>query len=164
MERFGRHEADVLVSTSVVEVGIDVPNATVMVIEGAERFGLSQLHQFRGRVGRSEKQSWCTLFSTDEDPGPDARARLEAMVETTDGFRLAEVDLEMRGEGEAWGRVQSGANTMLRVARLTDRDLLYQARSMAEEVLSRDPRLQLREHAALAASTRPFLERAAEAN
>jgi ATP-dependent DNA helicase RecG len=164
MERFAGHETDVLVSTSVVEVGIDVPNATVMVIEGAERFGLSQLHQFRGRVGRSELQSYCMLFSTDEDPGPDARARLEAMVETTDGFRLAEVDLEMRGEGEAWGRVQSGANTMLRVARLTDRDLLYKARAMAEELLARDPQLQLPEHRALASAVRPFLARAAEAN
>jgi len=164
MARLARRETDVLVSTSVIEVGIDVPGATVIVIEGAERFGLSQLHQFRGRVGRSEKQSYCMLFSTEEDPGPDARERLEAMVETTDGFKLAEVDLEMRGEGEAWGRVQSGANTMLRVARLTDRDLLYRARSMAETLLARDPLLQKPEHRSLAVSVKPFLERAAEAN
>lgn len=164
MGRFGRHETDVLVSTSVIEVGIDVPNATVIVIEGAERFGLSQLHQFRGRVGRSELQSYCMLFSSGEDPGPDARERLEAMVETTDGFRLAEVDLEMRGEGEAWGRVQSGANSMLRVARLTDRDLLCRARAMAERVLERDPLLQKPEHRSLAAMVKPFLERATEAN
>ncbi|MGK2966208.1 MAG: ATP-dependent DNA helicase RecG [Tepidiformaceae bacterium] len=164
MDAFARHEVDVLVSTSVVEVGIDVPNATVMQIEGAERFGLSQLHQFRGRVGRSAKQSWCLLFSTDEDPGPDARARLEAMVETNDGFRLAEVDLEMRGEGEAWGRIQSGANSMLRVARLTDRDVLARARSMAEEILARDPALKAPEHRALAVAVAPFLEKATEAN
>ncbi len=164
MERFARHEIDALVSTSVIEVGIDIPNATVIVIEGAERFGLSQLHQFRGRVGRSDQQSYCMLFSTEEDPGPDARSRLEAMVDTTDGFRLAEVDLEMRGEGEAWGRVQSGVNSMLRVARLTDRDLLYRARSMAEEVLGRDPFLQKPENRALAAAVKPFLERATEAN
>lgn len=164
MARFARHETDVLVSTSVIEVGIDVPNATVIVIEGAERFGLSQLHQFRGRVGRSAMQSYCLLFSTEEDPGPDARERLEAMVDTTDGFKLAEVDLEMRGEGEAWGRVQSGANSMLRVARLTDRDILMRAREMAAAVLDRDPLLQKGEHRALAAAVKPFLEKATEAN
>jgi ATP-dependent DNA helicase RecG len=164
MTRFARHEVDVLVSTSVIEVGIDVPNATVIVIEGAERFGLSQLHQFRGRVGRSPLQSYCLLFSTEEDPGPEARERLEAMVETTDGFRLAEVDLEMRGEGEAWGTLQSGANTMLRVARLTDRDLLLRARELAREIIERDPSLQRPEHRQLAAAVKPFLDRATEAN
>ncbi len=164
MGRFGRGESQVLVSTSVIEVGIDVPNATVIVIEGAERFGLSQLHQFRGRVGRSEKQSYCLLFSSEEDPGPEARERLEAMCETTDGFQLAEVDLRMRGEGETWGRLQSGANTMLRVARLTDRDILVRARKMAEQVLARDPMLQKPEHWPLAAAVKPFLEKATEAN
>jgi len=164
MGRFGRNEARALVSTSVIEVGIDVPNATVIVIEGAERFGLSQLHQFRGRVGRSEMQSYCLLFSSEEDPGPEARERLEAMCETTDGFELAEVDLRMRGEGETWGRLQSGSNTMLRVARLTDRDILLRARSMATRVLSLDPMLQKPEHRALAAAVKPFLEKATEAN
>lgn len=164
MGRFGRGEAQVLVSTSVIEVGIDVPNATVIVIEGAERFGLSQLHQFRGRVGRSEKQSYCLLFSSEEDPGPEARERLEAMCETTDGFKLAEVDLRMRGEGETWGRLQSGSNTMLRVARLTDRDILVRARKMASDVLARDPMLQKPEHWPLAAAVKPFLEKATEAN
>jgi ATP-dependent DNA helicase RecG len=164
MTRFARNEAQVLVSTSVIEVGIDVPNATVIVIEGAERFGLSQLHQFRGRVGRGQKQSYCLLFSSEEDPGPDARERLNAMCETTDGFALAEVDLRMRGEGETWGRLQSGTNTMLRVARLTDRDILLRARELAARVLERDPRLEHPEHAALAAAVRPFLDRAAEAN
>jgi len=164
MGRFGRNEVQVLVSTSVIEVGIDVPNATVIVIEGAERFGLSQLHQFRGRVGRSSKQSYCLLFSTEEDPGPEARERLEAMCETTDGFALAEVDLQMRGEGETWGRLQSGTNTMLRVARLTDRDILLQGREIAREVLARDPKLQKPENHPLAAAAKPFLERATEAN
>ncbi|MCC7366587.1 MAG: ATP-dependent DNA helicase RecG [Dehalococcoidia bacterium] len=164
MERFASKEAQVLVSTSVIEVGIDVPNATVIIIEGAERFGLSQLHQFRGRVGRSEKQSYCFLFSTGEDPGPDAHERLQAMVETTDGFKLAEVDLEMRGEGEAWGRVQSGANAMLRVARISDRDILLRARDLAAQVLARDPQLQKPEHHQLAAIVKPFLARATEAN
>ncbi|MFN0093488.1 MAG: ATP-dependent DNA helicase RecG [Dehalococcoidia bacterium] len=164
MARFAAKEADVLISTSVIEVGIDIPNATIIVIEGAERFGLSQLHQFRGRVGRSALQSYCMLFSSEEDPGPDARARLEAMVETNDGFNLAEVDLEMRGEGEAWGKLQSGANTMLRVARLTDRDILSEARTLARDILTRDPALQKVEHRALAAAVHPFLERATEAN
>lgn len=164
MRRFARGEAQVLVSTSVIEVGIDVPNATVILIEGAERFGLSQLHQFRGRVGRSERQSYCLLFSTDEDPGPEARERLQAMVETTDGFRLAEVDLEMRGEGEVWGRAQSGPNSMLRVARFSDRDLLGEARRLAMEILEVDPELRRPEHRVLADAARPFLERATEAN
>lgn len=164
MGAFGRGESQVLVSTSVIEVGIDVPNATAIVIEGAERFGLSQLHQFRGRVGRSAKQSYCLLFSSEEEPGPEATERLEAMVDTTDGFQLAEVDLAMRGEGETWGRLQSGMNTMLRVAKLTDRELLLQARDMAARVLARDPYLQKPEHRALAAAVKPFLEKATEAN
>jgi ATP-dependent DNA helicase RecG len=164
MTAFARHEADVLVSTSVIEVGIDIPNASLIVIEGAERFGLSQLHQFRGRVGRSDRQGYCLLSSTEEDPGPDARERLEAMVQTTDGFELAEVDLRMRGEGEAWGQLQSGANSMLRVARLTDRELLLRARALATEVLERDPLLQLPAHRALAAAAHPFLQKATEAN
>ncbi|MFN8618611.1 MAG: ATP-dependent DNA helicase RecG [Dehalococcoidia bacterium] len=164
MGRFDRNEAQVLVSTSVIEVGIDVPNATVIVIEGAERFGLSQLHQFRGRVGRSAQQSYCLLFSTEEDPGPEARERLQAMCDTTDGFALAEVDLQMRGEGETWGRLQSGTNTMLRVARLTDREILLQGRAIAQDVLARDPRLQRPENYPLAAAAKPFLEKATEAN
>ncbi len=164
MGRFARGEAQALVSTSVIEVGIDVPNATVIVIEGAERFGLSQLHQFRGRVGRSSTQSYCLLFSSEEDPGPDARERLEAMCQTTDGFELAEIDLKMRGEGETWGKLQSGTNTMLRVARLTDREILMKARSIAEKVLARDPKLQLPENHPLAAAAKPFLDKATEAN
>ena len=164
MGRFGAGETQVLVSTSVVEVGIDVPNATTIVIEGAERFGLSQLHQFRGRVGRSDLQGYCLLFSSDEDPSPEAQNRLRAMERTTDGFELAEVDLEMRGEGEAWGMAQSGGNGMLRVARVTDRDLLTDAREMARRVLARDPFLQQPEHRGVAMSAKPFLETATEAN
>jgi len=164
MGRFSGGETQVLISTSVVEVGIDIPNATTIVIEGAERFGLSQLHQFRGRVGRSDRQGYCLLFSSEEDPGPEAQQRLRAMERTTDGFELAEIDLGMRGEGEAWGMAQSGANTMLRVARLSDRDLLIRARAMAAELLARDPQLQRPEHRGLAATAKPFLEVAAEAN
>jgi ATP-dependent DNA helicase RecG len=164
MQRFSSGETDLLVSTSVIEVGIDVPNATTVIIEGAERFGLSQLHQFRGRVGRSDKQSYCLLFSTDDEPGPDAQTRLKAMESTNDGFQLAEVDLELRGEGEVWGRLQAGANSMLRVARLTDRDLLYRARAIATDILGEDPNLEAPANAALLRAASPFLDRATEAN
>ena len=164
MSRFAAGESDLLVSTSVIEVGIDVANATTVIIEGAERFGLSQLHQFRGRVGRSAKQSYCLLFSTDEEPGPDATTRLKAMERTNDGFELAEVDLELRGEGEVWGRLQAGANSMLRVARLTDRELLYRARAIAADILAEDPRLESESNAALLRAATPFLEKATEAN
>ncbi len=164
MACFAAGETQALVSTSVVEVGIDVPNATTIVIEGAERFGLSQLHQFRGRVGRSGSQGYCLLFSSDGDPGAEAQDRLRAMERTTDGFALAEIDLEMRGEGEAWGMAQSGGNGMLRVARLSDRDLLFEARELARRVLARDPLLQRPEHRGIAVSAKPFLETATEAN
>ncbi len=164
MTRFASGETAVLVSTSVIEVGIDVPNATIIVIEGAERFGLSQLHQFRGRVGRSNRQGYCLLFSSEAEPSAEAQNRLRAMVRTTDGFEIAEIDLAMRGEGEAWGLAQSGGNAMLRVARISDRDLLLDAREMAARVLARDPFLQRPEHRGLAISAKPFLETATEAN
>jgi ATP-dependent DNA helicase RecG len=117
MEAFAGGEADVLVATSVIEVGIDVPNATVMVVEGAERYGLSQLHQLRGRVGRGEHESYCILFG---DPASDtARRRLEAIATERDGFKLAEVDLSLRGEGEILGTLQSGL-PRFRAAQLPD--------------------------------------------
>ncbi len=164
MSRFAAGETQVLVSTSVVEVGIDIPNATTIVIEGAERFGLSQLHQFRGRVGRSDRQGHCILFSSDEEPNAEAQQRLQAMVRTNDGFELAEIDLEQRKGGEAWGVAQSGGDAMLRVAKPSDRDLIFEAREMARRVLARDPLLQLPEHRGLAAAARPFLETTTEAN
>ncbi len=139
--------ADILVSTSVVEVGVDVPDATVVVIEGAERFGLSQLHQMRGRVGRSAHQSYCYLLS---DSKGDGTRRLTLMEQTTDGFKLAEADLEMRGPGEYFGTRQSGLPD-LRVAKLTDRVLLFSARNYAERILERDPHLRAPEHRVLAA-------------
>ncbi len=164
MSRFAAGGTQALVATSVVELGIDVPNATTIVIEGAERFGLSQLHQFRGRVGRSDRQGYCLLFSSDGEPNAEAQVRLKAMERTTDGFALAEQDLELRGEGEAWGLAQSGGNAMLRVARPSDRDLLFEARDLARRVLARDPLLQRPEHHSLAAAAKPFLESATEAN
>jgi ATP-dependent DNA helicase RecG len=144
MAAFASGQSDVLVATTVVEVGIDVPNATVMVIEDADRFGLAQLHQLRGRVGRGEHPGLCLLFA---DPSTDdAIRRLEAITQTQDGFRLAELDLEIRGEGQVMGLRQAGP-TDLRFAKLSrNRRELAQARQVARRVLSDDPTLAQPEH------------------
>jgi ATP-dependent DNA helicase RecG len=136
MGRFKVGEIDVLVSTTVIEVGVDVPNATVMIVQEADRFGLAQLHQLRGRVGRGAEQSYTLLVSQAKEELTDgARARLEALVETSDGFELAEVDLEIRGEGQLLGTRQSGLSD-LRFTRLrADRSLLEAARREAEALL-----------------------------
>ena len=134
MERFAAGEADVLVATTVIEVGIDVPNATVMLIEGAERFGLSQLHQLRGRVGRGEHESCCILFGDPESEA--AKARLEAIAAERDGFRLAEVDLSIRGEGELLGTRQHGLPRFRAAVLPEDTELLLAARREALELLS----------------------------
>ncbi len=126
MESFAAGEADVLVATSVIEVGIDVPNATVMVVEGAERYGLSQLHQLRGRVGRGEHESFCILFG--EAQSDTARRRLEAITAERDGFKLAEVDLTLRGEGEILGTLQSGLPRFKAAVLPDDAPLLVEAR------------------------------------
>jgi ATP-dependent DNA helicase RecG len=135
MNAFKRRELDVLVATTVIEVGVDVPNATIMIVQEADRFGLAQLHQLRGRVGRGGEQSYCLLVSRrKEELTETARRRLEALVETTDGFRLAEVDLELRGEGQLLGTRQSGLPD-LRFASLTrDRELVASARAWAERL------------------------------
>ncbi|MFC1998329.1 ATP-dependent DNA helicase RecG [Chloroflexota bacterium] len=146
MRKFRDGEYNILVSTSVVEVGIDVPNATVMLIEGAERFGLSQLHQFRGRVGRGDKKSYCILLA--EKPSSEAMERLQIMEQTGDGFKLAEEDLRLRGAGEFFGTRQSGLPD-LRMARLSDTPLLEQARAEAIELFKDDPCLKKPEHALL---------------
>lgn len=138
MQAFAAGETQILVSTSVVEVGIDVPNATVMMIEGANRFGLSQLHQFRGRVGRGAYKSFCMLLADSSSALVDQR--LQAIVNTTDGFKLAEVDLEIRGPGEFFGTRQSG-EPELKLVNLRDRDLLETARTQAESMLAGDPEL-----------------------
>jgi len=135
MARFNAQELDVLVATTVIEVGVDVPNATVMIVQEADRFGLAQLHQLRGRVGRGAEQSYCLLVSrAKEELTESAHARLQALVDTTDGFELAEVDLELRGGGALLGTRQSGLSD-LRFAHLRrDRDLLEQARAAAPSV------------------------------
>jgi ATP-dependent DNA helicase RecG len=151
MRTFAAGQADVLVATSVIEVGIDVPNATVMLVEDAERYGISQLHQLRGRIGRGEHASLCLLF------GPKGSARLRALAQHTDGFALAEIDLELRGEGELIGTRQSGL-AAFRVAELPrDRELLERARLRAETLDSADPSLSSPENALLSdALTRMF--------
>lgn len=149
MRQFKEHEADILVATSVIEVGVDVPNATVMVIESAERFGLSQLHQLRGRVGRGGGQSFCILMSG-EKLSREARQRLQAMCQTTDGFRLAELDMKLRGAGDINGTQQSGMAFDLKIANPTlDSVLLQSAREAAITILEQDAKLEKNENYAL---------------
>jgi ATP-dependent DNA helicase RecG len=159
MRAFRDHEFDVLVSTAVVEVGVDVPNATVMLIEGAERFGLAQLHQFRGRVGRGSQPSVCILLT--ELPDPDANSRLRVVADTTNGLVLAEHDLRLRGPGDYFGVRQSGMPE-LKVARLDDSPLVEAARSAAHAILTNDPELASLEHAALAEHLADFVARSGD--
>ena len=159
MRAFAAGEIDVLVSTTVVEVGVDVPNAAVMLIENAECFGLSQLHQLRGRVGRGPWQSYCILVS--DNRGEESRARLDAMCRTQSGFALAEEDLRLRGPGDFFGARQHGLPT-LRVADFTcDMELLYEAQGAAEALLAADPGLE--GHPALHARVRELFDLNAEA-
>ena len=149
MRQFKSGEADIMVATSVIEVGVDVPNATVMVIESAERFGLSQLHQLRGRVGRGGEQSYCILMSG-EKLSKESRARLQAMCETNDGFRLAELDLKLRGAGDINGTLQSGMAFDLKIANPTlDVQILTVSREAAAAILTADRDLSLPEHRGL---------------
>lgn len=139
MERFANGSVDILVATTVIEVGVNVPNATVMVVEEAQHFGLSQLHQLRGRVGRNAEQAYCFLV-TPEKMAENTRKRIEIMVETNDGFRISEEDMRMRGPGDLQGTLQSGMPFDLRIANLaTDGRILEEARALAHEVLESDP-------------------------
>jgi len=151
---FKKGEIDILLSTSVVEVGVDVPRATIMMIEGAERFGLSQLHQFRGRVGRSDMQSYCFLFTT--DPSMLNRKRLKALVESNNGFELAEKDLEIRGPGSLYGTVQSGIPDMA-MQGLSNIFLVEKTRAAAKEILEKDP--ELKNHPMLHERLKQFQQR-----
>ena len=157
MARFTRGETAVLVATTVIEVGVDVPNASLMVIEHAERFGLAQLHQLRGRVGRGPVASACVLLYTGP-LGATAKARLKAMLETHDGFEIARRDLEIRGPGEFMGARQSG-DALLRFADLAqDSALLQHARALAPELLARHPDAAARHVARWLASRAEFMK------
>ncbi len=159
MRAFYQGETHVLVATSVIEVGVDVPNSTVMVIEGANRFGLAQLHQFRGRVGRGQHQSYCVLIADNESA--DAEERLNAMTQTNDGFALAEKDLVIRGPGQFFGRRQSGLPE-LQMASLLDLQTLELARSEAQTVFADDPLLQKPEHTLLRERVSKFWQNTAD--
>ena len=149
MQRFVKGETNILVATTVIEVGVDVPNASVMVIESAERFGLSQLHQLRGRVGRGAEQSYCILMSSYK-LSSDGKLRMETMCRTNDGFEIAEVDLKLRGPGDMAGTMQSGVLD-LKIADLAkDSQILYAARNMAIEILAEDPNIEKQENSNIA--------------
>ena len=149
MQQFVSGKAQILLATTVIEVGVNVPNASVMVIESAKRFGLSQLHQLRGRVGRGAEQSYCILVSSHKLSN-DTRKRLEIMVSSNNGFEIAEADLRLRGHGDLEGTRQSGQHVDLKIANLvTDGSLLQYARELAEEILNKDPDLQFENHSIL---------------
>ena len=151
MQRFINKNAQIMVATTVIEVGVNIPNATVMIIENANRFGLSQLHQLRGRVGRGADQSYCILV-TDHKLTNDGKTRMKTMCSTNDGFEIAEVDLELRGPGETGGTRQSGQIEMLIGDLQKDGPLIPQVREAAIKLLADDPKLakpenrMLREH------------------
>jgi ATP-dependent DNA helicase RecG len=145
MQRFVANDTQIMVSTTVIEVGVNVPNATVMVIESAEKFGLSQLHQLRGRVGRGSEQSYCILLTGDQI-SKEARERLTVMCSTNDGFVIAEKDLALRGPGDIEGTRQSGLMNFKLANILEDRDLLELAREVSTNLLDEDPNLEHPEH------------------
>jgi ATP-dependent DNA helicase RecG len=149
MKLFAEGKTHILVATTVIEVGVNVPNATMMVIESAERFGLSQLHQLRGRVGRGSEESYCILM-TGYKLNREARKRMEAMVQTTDGFKISELDLELRGPGEMSGTRQSGTEKLKIANLITDGEILKEAREAALEILDEDPLLEKPENAGIA--------------
>ena len=159
MEAFAENRLQVLVSTTVVEVGVDVPNAVCMIIENADRFGLSQLHQLRGRVGRGKEQSYCILISGTKNP--ETKHRLEVITKTTDGFKVAEEDLKLRGPGDFFGYRQSGLPMLKMADMMTDIKLLELAKKAAAEILSDDPKLEKAENSALSKNIQKLLEEAA---
>jgi ATP-dependent DNA helicase RecG len=155
MAAFARGESDILVATTVIEVGVDVPNAALMVVENADRFGLSQLHQLRGRVGRGEHQSYCVLF--EGAGGAVAQERLAVLRETNDGFKISEADLKLRGPGDFFGARQHGLPQLKIASLASDMEALNLSLQAAEELLTDDPKLEKHAHAALAARVREIV-------
>ena len=156
MADFATHKTDILVATPVIEVGIDVKNATVMVIENAERFGLASLHQLRGRVGRGEHESYCVLVP--QHAGSVAQERVDIICATRDGFKIGERDMQLRGPGEILGTRQSGELELKAGDIFKDRDILYQAIEDRDELLSTDPGLVKPQHALLRLKLRELYE------
>jgi ATP-dependent DNA helicase RecG len=148
MQRFVKGETQIMVSTTVIEVGVDVPNASVMVIESAEKFGLPQLHQLRGRVGRGSEKSFCILL-TSTKISSEARQRLKIMCDTNDGFKIAEKDLEIRGPGDIEGTKQSGVLDFKLANIVNDKALLEEAKDIAEKIIENDPELSSPENSRL---------------
>ena len=148
MDRFVKGETDIMVATTVIEVGVNVPNASVMIIESAERFGLSQLHQLRGRVGRGAEQSFCILM-TGHKLSNDSKTRLETMTSTNDGFEIAEVDLKLRGPGDLMGTQQSGVLNLKIADIVKDNAILQSARFYANRLLKEDPNLEKENNSAV---------------
>jgi ATP-dependent DNA helicase RecG len=145
MARFVKGETKIMVATTVIEVGVDVPNASVMIIESAERFGLSQLHQLRGRVGRGAEQSYCVLL-TSFKLGADSKLRMQTMVRTNNGFEIADTDLKLRGPGDLMGTQQSGLLDLMIADLGKDQEILLRARETAVEILKNDPELKDSQH------------------
>jgi ATP-dependent DNA helicase RecG len=150
MRRFSEGKTNIMVATTVIEVGVNIPNASVMIIESAERFGLSQLHQLRGRVGRGAEQSYCILM-TSHKLSSDSKTRMETMCATNDGFEIAEVDLKLRGPGDLMGKQQSGVLNLQIADLVRDKDILMLARQEAVKLLKDDAPMEKPEHAALKA-------------
>jgi ATP-dependent DNA helicase RecG len=155
MNRFVKGVTDIMVATTVIEVGVNVPNASVMIIESAERFGLSQLHQLRGRVGRGSEQSYCMLVSGNK-VSDEAKKRLQTMVDTNDGFRISEVDLEIRGPGDMMGTKQSGILDFKIANIVTDNKILHFARNEAKILLDEDENLENADNINIARYYRPY--------
>jgi ATP-dependent DNA helicase RecG len=145
MKRFSEGKTNIMIATTVIEVGVNVPNASVMIIESAERFGLSQLHQLRGRVGRGAEQSYCILM-TSHKLSSESKTRIETMCATNDGFEIAEVDLKLRGPGDIMGKQQSGVLNLQIADLVKDKDILLLARQEALKLLKKDASMSLPEH------------------
>ena len=140
MQYFASGKAEIMVATTVIEVGVNVPNASVMVIESAERFGLSQLHQLRGRVGRGAEQSYCILMTSDK-LSKESRTRIKTMTETNDGFKISEVDMQLRGPGDILGTQQSGVVDFKKLDLVADGKIIKTAKNAVEQLLTTDPQL-----------------------